>query len=224
MGKDNKDSLILSNFLKSGLSTREMDKLMGHSGTRGWKSWSILKKYKLKDGDKGKLFLYSPKQSGMIIKEIIRRHEEGVIDALIRDSPPNNLDKYKGTYSLAGSEKKLYNVFSGETRNIIQGFFNPMKQIVGRCQFKGCSSRKTDTVHYKRDRPSIFMECARGNKKRFDRHLFRYDVYNTMRCFLQEHSKRKSICFLCKKHHNELHRLEKLDKKAVSSFKKGIIF
>jgi len=47
---------VILNFLKSGFSTRQLDKLLGHKNTRGWVSWDVLKKYKLRNSDKGKLY------------------------------------------------------------------------------------------------------------------------------------------------------------------------
>jgi len=45
-----------------------------------------------------------------------------------------------------------------------------------------------------------------------------------MKCFLKNHSKKKSVCFLCKKHHNELHQKEKENLKSLKEFKRKIIF
>ena len=44
-----------------------------------------------------------------------------------------------------------------------------------------------------------------------------------MKCFLSAHNKKDAICFLCKFHHNELHKAEKLGKKQVIKFRKNII-
>jgi len=222
---DNKEYIVLLNFLKSGLSTRQLDKLLGHKNTRGWVSWDILKKYKLKNSDKGKLFLYSTVQSRKIISLVMKENKEDVIDKLLKLNPPNNLEKYNGTFVIADSEKSFYNILSGETRNIIRNFFNPEKKLIEKCQFKNCKNKgQIDTVHFKKDRPQIFMDCAKIKKKRFKKGLFKFDVYNTMKCFLQSHSKNKSICFLCKKHHNELHDKEKKGKNQLREFKKKIVF
>lgn len=219
------DLTVLLNFLKSGLSTGKIDKLIGYSDTKGWKSWEILKKYKLKDRDKGKLFLYSEQQSRKLIDKIIRAPKEGILNTFISANPPNNLEKYRGTFVLAKSEKDFYNVFSGETRNIIRDFFNPKKKLIGKCQYKSCKSKgEIDTVHYSKDRPAIFIHCALKNKTRFDGALFKYDVYNTMKYFLLSHSNNKMVCFLCKKHHNQLHNLEKTDKSKLREFRKDILF
>lgn len=221
-----KDIIVLLNFLKSGFSTRKLDKLLGYSNTKGWKSWEILKKYELKNEDKGKLFLYSAKQSREIILQIMKEQKENYIDFLIKNNPPKNLKKYVNTYVLAESEKSFYNIFSGETRNIIRDFFNPEKKLIGKCQFKGCHNKESqiDTVHYSKDRPSIFIKCANKFKTKSLPNLFRYDIYKTMKCFLEAHSKEKSVCFLCKNHHNEFHKLEKSNKSDLRDFKKNIIF
>jgi len=220
-----KEYVVLLNFLKSGLSTRQLDRLLGYSSSRGWISWDILKKYKLSNSDKGKLFLYSTAQSKQIISLLIKGKKDNYIDKLIKIHQPNNLKKYKNTYVIADSEKSFYNILSGETRNIIRDFFNPKKKLTGRCQFKDCNNKdQIDTVHFSKDRPQIFIECAKINKNNFNGGLFRFDVYNTMKCFLQSHSKNKSICFLCKKHHNKFHKKEKEGKNQLREFKRKIIF
>ena len=227
MTKKSDEFITLLNFLKSGLSTRELDNLLGHKSgkTKGWVSWDILKKYKLKNSDKGKLFLYSEQQSGEIIGKIVLRPGIRQIDKIVKVNLPNNLEKYKNTFVIASSEKSFYNIFSGETRNIIQSFFNPKKKIINKCQYKGCKSSKQqiDTVHFSRERPEIFMECAKINRKKLG-NKYQFNVYNVMKCFLMSHFSRKSICFLCKIHHTELHRLQKGKKTELNSFKKRIIF
>jgi len=158
-----KEYQILLNFLKSGLSTRQLDKFLDLSNSKGWNSWKILKKYKLKNFDKGKLFLYSSGQSKKLIKLLDKK--EGSIDKLIKENPPNKLKKYENTYVIADSGKKIYDIMSGETRNIIRDFFNPEKKIIKECQFKDCKNKKhIDTVHFLKDRPEIFKECASLNK------------------------------------------------------------
>ena len=227
MLKTQENIIVLLNFLKSGMSTRELDGVLGHSSekTKGWKSWEILKKYSLRNEDKGKLFLYSERQSKEIIRKLIRNPDNRIIDKLIIKNPPINLEKYRNAYVIADSEKSFYNIFSGETRNIIQSFFNPKKKLIGKCQFRGCTSKQVqlDTVHYGQERPAIFMRCA-SRSKRPERRMFRYDVYQTMKCFLKAHSRKGTICFLCKKHHNEFHRVEKLGKGELNKFRKNIMF
>ncbi len=217
--------VVLLNFLKSGLSTRQLDKLLGHTNSRGWLSWDILKKYKLRNSDKGKLFLYSTAQSKQIISLLVKEKKDDYINELIKIHQPNNLKKYKNTFVIADSEKSFYNILSGETRNIIRDFFNPEKKLIGRCQFKDCNNKgQIDTVHFSKDRPQIFIECAKINKDNFKKGLFKFDVYKTMMCFLQSHFQNKTICFLCKKHHNEFHKKEKEGKNQLREFKRKIIF
>lgn len=222
---DSNEFTVLLNFLKSGLSTRKMDKLLGYSNTRGWLSWDILKKYNLQNSDKGKLFLYSTRQSKEIISKIIKENREEITDLLVKDNHPKNLEKYRNTFVIAESEKKFYGIFSGETRNIIRDFFNPEKKLVSKCQYKDCNGKKSqiDTVHYLKDRPEIFIECAGKYKNRSD-NMFQFDVYKTMKCFLKRHSKVKSVCFLCKNHHNEFHKAEKSGKTILREFKRKIVF
>jgi hypothetical protein len=225
MVKKTDEILVLLNFLKSGKSTRQLDKLLNYSDKKGWISWDILKRYGLRDSDKGKLFLYSASQSKKIIKLIIQKKREGHIDNIIKEFPPTKLDKYKNTYVVADSEKSFYNILSGETRNIIRDFFIPEKKLIGKCQFEECNyGGQIDTVHFSKNRPQIFIECARKNKRRLKDGMFYFDVYNTMKCFLQSHSNNKSICFLCKKHHNEFHREEKKGKNQLKRLKSKIIF
>lgn len=219
------ESIVLLNFLKSGLSTRQLDKLLSYNNSRGWVSWDILKKYLLKNSDKGKLFLYSTAQSKQIIDLLVKRKKVGLIDDLINLHQPNNIQKYKNTYVMADSEKSFYNIFSGETRNIIRDFFNPEKKLIGKCQYHDCKNKgQIDTVHFTKDRPKIFVECAKINKVKFNEELSKFDVYKTMKCFLKNHSKNKSICFLCKVHHNEFHKKEKEGKPVIKEFKRKINF
>lgn len=215
-----KNQLILINFLKSGYSTRQLDKLIGDKNTRGWTSWQILKKYKLTESDKGKLYLYGNQQATKIIKELEHKN----ITQALKNNTPSLLKKYEETYVLSKSEKSFYDIMSGETRNIILGFFSNQKKLINKCQLEGCKTTKTlDTVHFNKDRPQIFKECAKNNKVEFEDY-FKYDVYKTMACFLRSHAKFKSVCFLCKKHHLELHKKEKGSKAEFIKFKNRVIF
>ncbi|MEA2004482.1 MAG: hypothetical protein U9O53_06035, partial [archaeon] len=155
---DDKEFDILLNFLKSGLSTRQLDRLLGINDKNGWISWRILKKYGIKKYDKSKLFFYSTRQSENIIRKLIKSHEKSSIDSLITKNPPANLEKYKNTFVIADSEKSFYKIMSGETRNIIKNFFNPKKKLIGKCQFINCkvNNSQIDTVHFLKDRPEIF--------------------------------------------------------------------
>ena len=40
--------------------------------SKGWESWNVLKKYKLLNSDKGKLYVFSSLESKRIIKEYIK--------------------------------------------------------------------------------------------------------------------------------------------------------
>jgi len=218
------ESDILFNFLKSGFSTRKLDLHLGYQSTDGWKSWEIIKKYKLKNTDKGKLYLFSKRQCNDIIKKIMKKPRAGSIDSIIREIRPSIIEKYAGAYVLAKSEKVFYDIVSGETRNIILTFFKSKKNLLGGCQYNSCNNRgELDTVHFSDRRPAIFKRCARRFRRK-EKEFFKYDVYNTMKCFLEEHCNRKIICFLCKKHHNQLHRIERSGKKELNKFKKNILF
>src|SRR3989338_1941856 len=220
---DKKEYDVLINFLKSGLSTRKLDKLLGHSNTKGWVSWDILKEYKLTNPDKGKLFLYSINQCKMVIRQLEEKKER-IVDEFIKLNQPGNIDKYRNIFVIAKSEKKFYSAMSGETRNIVRDFFHSEKKIIGKCQYGGCSdSGQIDTVHLRKKRPQIFTDSAKKNKEIFSKGLFKFDIYGTMKDFLITHSKRHSICFLCKKHHNEFHKKEKSGKKELRSFIQKII-
>ena len=43
-----------------------------------------------------------------------------------------------------------------------------------------------------------------------------FDLYNIFEDFLYSHYENKSVCFLCKKHHNELGRKEKEGAKSLA--------
>lgn len=214
------EDIVLLNFLKSAFSTRKLDAMLGFSKSKGWKSWDILKKYNLTDCDKGKLFLYTENQSKKFIKKIMEKKDN--LENLIKNNPPTNLQKYRDIFIIAKSEKALYSAFSGETRNIVRDFFSPQKKLASHCQFFNCNNKNIDTVHLIKDRPQIFMEGAAKNKVTFE-DSFKYDIYQIMIYFLQTHAKSKSICFLCKNHHNELHKLErKSSKRELNEFKNQI--
>jgi hypothetical protein len=221
---DKKEYEILLNFLKSGMSTRELDKLLGHNNSKGWISWKILKKYKLKNSDKGKLFLYKADQSKKIIKLLIEKEKENYIDELISNYPPNHLEKYRDSFVISKSVDSFHDIISGQVRNITRDFFNPKKKIIGKCQFKGCNKTQLDAHHYSKNRPQIFKEGAELNKEILKNKYCKFDVYKTMKSYLEAH-KGKGICFLCKKHHTELHNIEKSKiKKDIMEFKRKIIF
>jgi len=191
---NNKEKLVLIGFLKNGLSTRELDNLLGHdkNKTKGWKSFEILKKYNLKNSYKGKLFLYSNTQCISLIKML----GDFDLEHLIEKYPPTIVKKYSNSKILAENEKMFYNVMGGETRNIIRDFFAPIKKIVGTCQFKGCTKGDLDTVHLSRERPEIFMDSAKELRKRkFG--FFEYPIMKVMIKFLKGHQHKEAVCFLC---------------------------
>ncbi|MFA5406808.1 MAG: hypothetical protein WC307_05630 [Candidatus Nanoarchaeia archaeon] len=218
------DYEILKAFLKLGFSTRMLDKLLGFNQrtSKGWVSWNILKKYKLINEDKGKLFLYTDGQCRSIIKRIMKSNAN--INSLIKDIEPKTLDKYKDTFVLAKSGKDFYNILSGETRNIIKNFFSSFKKIVGTCQIDLCKKSKLDTVHLKEERPIIFIKCSENNKEKIQDNFYKFNVFETMKCFLKAHKRKGYVCFLCKEHHQQLHNLEKSSKEELRDFKKRIIF
>ncbi|MBI1934887.1 hypothetical protein HYS31_00455 [Candidatus Woesearchaeota archaeon] len=214
---------VLINFLKSGLSTRQLDKLLGHNNTKGWFSWDILKKYKLTNYDKGKLFLHSINQCKNAIRQLEVKKER-TVNEFIKLNQPVNLHKYKNVFIIAESEKKFYSAMSGETRNIVRDFFHSKKKSIGKCQYGGCSDNKQiDTVHLRKNRPQIFIDSAKKNKELLNEGLFKFDLYGTMKGFLITHAKRNSICFLCKNHHNEFHKNEKTGKSQLRHFMQKII-
>jgi hypothetical protein len=221
------DKEVLLHFLKSSFSTHQMDSLMKYNRfkTKGWKSFEVIKKYLLEDDDKGKLYLYTPSQCKEIILKIIANPELNYIDRIIATINPKSIEKYKDTYVLAASEGEFYEIFSGEARNIIQGFFKSRKKLIGICQLKNCNQReKLETAHLEKDRKEIFKESALDSIVGKDGSLIKFDVYKTMRTFLLKHKDKNSVRFLCKKHHVELDTLKKRsDKKLLNNFKKLII-
>jgi hypothetical protein len=126
---------------------------------------------------------------------------------------PETLTSYEDSYVITKDANTLYAIMKGETRNIIQGFFSPLKKIIGVCQQKGCDSTQLETAHMHKDRPEIFIEAANESKPQLTTEgLLKFDIYLVMKGYLEKH-KGKSICFLCKKHHNELDRLRFTNKK-----------
>ena len=214
-----KDKNILFYFLKGSFSTRKIDEKIGFDPikSKGWESWNVLKKYGLKNSDKGKLYIFSSTEAKRIIKKFL--NNENDLDSIINDSEIALLKKYKNSYLLAKSEKDFVNIMSGETRNITRSFFITSKKLVGTCQYKGCRSTKLETAHFKKDRPQIFMNSAKKFRVEYDG-LYKYNLYNVFYDFLLSHSQKKSICFLCKRHHNEL------DNKSTDrvSFSRNIIW
>ena len=222
MTKNEKDVLLY--FLKAGYSTRELDKKklgLNPKKTRGYSSWEILKKYKLRKEDKHKLFIYGQRQALFIIHQIPNIDKIGAIDILITANGPSNINKYLNSHLLADSEDSLEKILSGETRNIIRNFFLPQKRIIGQCQFKKCKATDLDTCHLKKSRPEIFKASASKFKKDLNG-LFLYDLYKIFEDYLYSHKSNKSVCFLCKEHHNKLAGAEKKSKAALKRYTKNI--
>lgn len=215
-----KDKTMLIEFLKFGLSTRQIDSAIGYKNSRGWRSWEVLKKYNLKDSDKGCLFPYSSRQVSSILDRIMKGSK---LSSILRIEIPEIIKKYKNIKVIAANEKDLYLAVSGETRNLIRNFFSSKKKKLGVCQFIGCVYKgELDTVHLFENRPSIFINCAKNFKRKIGDNN-EYDLYSIMNCFLTKHSKKNAICFLCKTHHNKLHMVEKSGKIALNSFRKKIL-
>jgi len=221
-----KEVSILLNFLKSGLTTRELDHRLGldPKKTKGWPSWEILKKYHLLNSDRSRFFCYTEQQCRKIIADVMRAGNKAGVRKVLSQAIPNNLEKYRDTYVVAKSEGDFLNIFSGETRNITQNFFSPLKKLTSHCQFHGCAKKQLDTVHILRSRPSMFRESARKSIVGRVIRLNVYNIYQTMYFYLQAHSKKRSICFLCKTHHRKLHDSENKSRKALEAFKHRIIF
>ena len=89
------ETKILLNFLKSGYSTRQLDKLLNLHDSRGWASWKILKKYKLVNGDKQKLFLYSVQECKRIISELKKQGKKDLLKSLIVKNSPKKIRHIK---------------------------------------------------------------------------------------------------------------------------------
>tara|TARA_Y100000768_G_scaffold284119_1_gene218678 strand:+ start:657 stop:1340 length:684 start_codon:yes stop_codon:yes gene_type:complete len=219
-----KEKEVLLYFLKAGYSTRQLDKIklgLDPNLTKGYSSWEILKKYKLRDEDKHKLFIYNKKQSDNIILKLSELNKKGAIDILIASNKPTNIDKYCNSYLLAESEDSLEKIMSGETRNITRNFFLSQKKIIRECQYKNCKAQKLETCHFKRSRPEIFKKSASKFKKDLNG-LFLFDLYRIFEDYLYSHKEKKSVCFLCKYHHQELDRLERKSKVKLREYAKDI--
>lgn len=96
-----KDRDILLNFLKSGMSTRQLDASMGLKGTRGWVSWKVLRSNGIRDSDKGRLFLYSNPEIMKMIEQVKRGHK---MEDLAASATPKKLEKYRNVFIVAGSD------------------------------------------------------------------------------------------------------------------------
>ena len=186
------------------------------------KSWDILKNFFLSNDDKGKLFIYKTRQAQKIINKIPEINRPGAIDILIAVNKPTLIKKYEDSFLLAKSDESLVKIMSGETRNLVRDIFLPQKRLMGICQIKGCGETKLDTCHYKKDRPTIFIDSASRFKNELG-DLFMYDIYKIFEDFLLSHKEKRSVVFLCKLHHRQLERLEKTGtKNLLNSFKRKI--
>ncbi len=217
------ESEILLNFLKSGLSTRELDHQMGYDPviSKGWKSWKILQKYKLQANDRGSLFCFRKAEAMAIIKSIKSATDRKGVETILSSFKPRFFNKYKGIYIVADSADKVAIVLSGEVRNITQSFFNPLKKVIGTCQFPECDNTNLDTVHLQKSRPeNLALACVSG---RVQDDSDKYDVYEVLLKYIHLHSQKKSLCFLCKKHHEELGSYERVGGKKLNDFRKTII-
>ncbi len=216
-----REVIILLNFLKSSFSTRKLDELLGldKEKSKGYPSWEILKKYNIENNDKGRLFCFREQECVSIIKKIIDCKSRTEVQKIFGNSQPKHLENYRNTYIIADNGKKVYFVLQGEVRNITQGFFNPLKKIIGKCEFSNCNNTNLDTVHLKKSRPEIFeLACKSGYLPSSNK----YDVYKIIWQYIQLHEKKNSFCFLCKKHHQELHVHEKEGGLKLINFKKNI--
>ena len=195
---------VLLYFLKAEYSTRELDKKLGYSAntSKGWFSWKILKKYRVRDSDKGKLFVFKVQQAKSMIKEIPNIASKHPISILLQRNKPNHLKRFLDSHIITESADSLYQIMSGETRNIIRGFFLPQKKIIGVCQFKNCNVKLLQTAHYKKSRPELFKASANKYKKRLSG-KFKFDLFKIFEDYLMSHSGKKAVCFLCQKHHKE---------------------
>ncbi|GMQ95130.1 MAG: hypothetical protein BMS9Abin13_241 [Patescibacteria group bacterium] len=213
---------VLLNFLKSGLTTRQLDEALGYNSKKsnGWESWAILKRYKIDKKYKGHLFCFRKHECLQIIREIMVADNKGAVEKILDEARPQFLECYSDTYLIADSDEKVKGVLGGEVRNITQSFFSPLKKIVGVCQYPRCKKTNLDTVHLKKSRPEIFLEaCALGripNSKK-------YNVYKIMKQYVQLHDRKKSICFLCKKHHQDLFKYEDKGGKELRDFRNKIV-
>ncbi len=217
-----KDKDVLLHFLKSGLSTRQLDNMLGHDSvnSKGFKSWKILKKYNIQDKDKNKLFCFRKQESLAIIKGIMVAQDRKKVDIIFKSTKPKFFEKYRDIYIVTNSDLKVLTMLSGEVRNITQSFFSPLKKIVTTCQFPECNRNDLDTVHLQKSRPdNLKIACDHGYISGTEK----YDVYKILLQYIHLHSKKNSLCFLCKKHHVELSVYEKMGGKRLTAFRRQII-
>jgi hypothetical protein len=213
---------VLVAFLRDGASTREIDHRLGHDPrrTRGWKSWDVLKRYHLRHGDKGSLFVLSQRETATAIRAILKAPGRSPVKKVLDAVKASSLARYDSVFVLAPSARAFYALIEGETRNLVQRFFNGRKQAVGRCQFPGCRrSNALDTVHLRRSRPELLLSSARRHTRRVAKRVFRFDVHATMEDFLTAHLARDAVAFLCKQHHRLA---QGIPKSALRTFVAGL--
>ncbi len=216
------DKELLLNYLKSGLSTRELDEQMEYNSvvSKGWRSWKILRQYKIDSTDRGRLFCFRKNEALAIVRNILNAKSRKDVELILASSKPRFFEKYKGIYIVADSDEKVRIVLSGEVRNITQSFFSPLKKVVGGCQFPKCKNTNLDTVHLQKSRPEhLKLACTYGRISNTNK----YDVYQILLKYIHLHSEKKSLCFLCKKHHQELGLYERVGGKKLNDFRKIIL-
>jgi hypothetical protein len=216
------DAKILILFLRDGASTREIDNRLGHDPrrTRGWHSWDVLKQYRLRHRDKGSLFVLGSRETGAAIRAIVKARTRSAVQKILDDVKASCLQRYDSTFVLAPSERAFCRLMEGETRNLIQRFFDGRKRSVGQCQFRGCRvADALDTVHFRHSRPVLFLPSARRHRRYVAKDVLRFDVRATMEDFLTAHLARDSVVFLCKQHHRMS---EELPRTALRTFAAGL--
>jgi hypothetical protein len=219
---DQRAATVLMAFLRDAASTRDVDGRLGYDPrrTRGWQSWTVLKRHHLNPTDKGSLFLLSRREATTTIQALMRAHRRSSVKQLLDRVKPSSLARYESVFVLAPSERAFYRVIEGETRNLVQRFFDGRKQAAGRCQFRGCRHvGSLDTVHLRRSRPGLFLASARRHRNRAGKKLFRFDVHGTMADFLTAHLIPHSVAFLCRRHHRMA---DRIPKSALRTFAAGL--
>ena len=195
---------VLFDYLRNGLSTRQLcRKYPEIRDPTGFRSHYILKKFKLKKGDKGSLFLFSSREAFRAIKEVISKGRS-ILDFL---EEPKRFKKYRETFVIAKNEEALYFLVNGEVRNLVQSFFRGRKKQYGICQYIGFSSKTIETAHnHKRGRKKLFKIAASRNRTKKGP-VFLFNMHGAIIDFLKLH-KKGVVIFLCKKHHREYHLAE----------------
>jgi hypothetical protein len=177
----------------------------------------------LKEKHRLALFLHSESELKKIIDSILLLTDQSAVDELLKNSTPKILNKYSHSYLTCKSEVELSKILSGEARIITQQFFKKYRNNAGSCQLNGCVNTDLDTVHLNDRRPNLLMRAASNSVIGQLNDLKIFDIQSTIKNYLVSHSKPKTICFLCKKHHLELEKLEtKGPKNEYKNFVKNI--